>query len=145
MYSPNRPIDQQPKPPIPRDPPEPKRKRKRRDPDLVAADREAGELLAADADSAEHIRHRGWKERALGGITIQQAKDSAPDLRWGQVRMGAQLAALCAHYGAEENMSREGWMRQTLARECSRRSGIPVETLLAGMRADRPRSRHDNA
>jgi hypothetical protein len=144
MYSRNRPIDEQPKPPIPRESRE-RPKRKRRDPELTAADAEAGELLAADADSAEHIRHKGWKERALGNITIQQALDATPDLRWAQVRMGGTLAALCAKYGVEENMSREGWMRQTLARECSRRSGVPVETLLAGMRADRPRSRHDHA
>ena len=89
------------------------------------------------------INNPNWKERALGA-PLTDAIAQRPTMRWNQVRMGAELAALCARTARDNNMSREGWMRQVLAEKISTIHGIPVDVLLVGMKPSRPRrTRHD--
>jgi len=118
-------------------------RRQTTDPELRQADTDAGTILAADADTTTPINNPNWKERALGA-PLTDALAQRPTMRWNQVRMGAELAALCARTARDNNMSREGWMRQVLAEKISTIHGIPVDVLLVGMKPSRPRrTRHD--
>lgn len=101
----------------------------RADPEMPAADAAVGRALAEDADSTGVI-HADWRERILDGQSTEELIAKAGKVKFCHVKMGNELAALASKCAGQDRMSRDSWVRKTVALAVAERTGVPYEQLM---------------
>jgi hypothetical protein len=100
----------------------------RRDPpEMIDADREAGRLLAVDADRAREARD--WRTATAGGPPAVVAREATPD-RWHlHAAFGMTLAREVARAAANDGLTPSAWVRELVIAEITARTGHNPEHL----------------
>lgn len=116
----------------------------RRDlPEVIDADREAAELLAADADRARLARD--WRTTAAGGPPAVVARDATPEHWQCAVRFNLDVARHIAAAANDAGMTPAQYVHEAVVADLHRRTGIDPALLRRGTPRHQPRSPHYRA
>ncbi len=117
----------------------------RRDPpEIVDADKEAGRMLATDADRAREARD--WRTTTAGGPPAVVARESTPD-RWNcYVTFGVVAAREVAKAAAADGVHPSEYIRNTVLADLAARAGCAPEDLRENLtRYSKPRGNRARA